>query len=129
MAGLLKPRAATILVGALRQRFPNTVIHVHTHDSAGEASSRTGGWGWGGVRGEVEEGWVGWAGVRLCRSRGLWGAEKRQRHACHMVAQSCVGGGPHSSGRSSAVCCEPQAQTAALTMLAWPGVPRHTLHP
>ncbi|KAG2437519.1 hypothetical protein HYH02_011162 [Chlamydomonas schloesseri] len=35
MAGLLKPRAATMLVGALRQRFPNTVIHVHTHDSAG----------------------------------------------------------------------------------------------
>jgi pyruvate carboxylase len=35
MAGLLKPRAATVLVGALRQRFPNVVIHVHTHDSAG----------------------------------------------------------------------------------------------
>ena len=37
MAGLLKPRAATLLVGALRKRFPNTVIHVHTHDSAGTA--------------------------------------------------------------------------------------------
>ncbi|KAG2483618.1 hypothetical protein HYH03_017498 [Edaphochlamys debaryana] len=35
MAGLLKPRAATMLVGALRERFPDTVIHVHTHDSAG----------------------------------------------------------------------------------------------
>jgi len=35
MAGLLKPRAATMLVGALRQRFPNVPIHVHTHDSAG----------------------------------------------------------------------------------------------
>lgn len=35
MAGLLKPRAATMLIGALRERFPDTVIHVHTHDSAG----------------------------------------------------------------------------------------------
>jgi pyruvate carboxylase len=35
MAGLLKPAAATKLVGALRARFPDTVIHVHTHDSAG----------------------------------------------------------------------------------------------
>jgi pyruvate carboxylase len=35
MAGLLKPRAATALIGALRRRFPDVVIHVHTHDSAG----------------------------------------------------------------------------------------------
>eukprot|EP00884_Botryococcus_braunii_P003586 jgi/Botrbrau1/13228/Bobra.0199s0001.1 len=35
MAGLLKPKAATILVSALRQKFPDTVIHVHTHDTAG----------------------------------------------------------------------------------------------
>jgi pyruvate carboxylase len=35
MAGLLKPRAATLLVGALRERFPNVPIHVHTHDTAG----------------------------------------------------------------------------------------------
>ena len=35
MAGLLKPRAAKLLVGALRQRFPDMPIHVHTHDSAG----------------------------------------------------------------------------------------------
>jgi pyruvate carboxylase len=35
MAGLLKPAAATQLVGALRERFPDLVIHVHTHDSAG----------------------------------------------------------------------------------------------
>lgn len=34
-AGLLKPKAATKLVGALRARFPDLVIHVHTHDSAG----------------------------------------------------------------------------------------------
>jgi isopropylmalate/homocitrate/citramalate synthase len=37
MAGLLKPHAATTLIGALRERFPNTVLHVHTHDSAGTA--------------------------------------------------------------------------------------------
>jgi pyruvate carboxylase len=35
MAGLLKPKAATELVGALRARYPDLVIHVHTHDSAG----------------------------------------------------------------------------------------------
>ena len=35
MAGLLKPKAATMLVGALRERFPDVPIHVHTHDSAG----------------------------------------------------------------------------------------------
>lgn len=35
MAGLLKPRAATMLVGALRERFPDLPIHIHTHDTAG----------------------------------------------------------------------------------------------
>ncbi|XP_021370630.1 pyruvate carboxylase, mitochondrial-like isoform X2 [Mizuhopecten yessoensis] len=35
MAGLLKPQAATLLVGALRDRFPDMPIHVHTHDTAG----------------------------------------------------------------------------------------------
>lgn len=35
MAGLLKPRAATLLIGALRERFPHVPIHVHTHDTAG----------------------------------------------------------------------------------------------
>lgn len=35
MAGLLTPRAATMLVGALRKEHPNTPIHVHTHDTAG----------------------------------------------------------------------------------------------
>ena len=34
MAGLLKPAAASQLVGALRQAFPETPIHVHTHDTA-----------------------------------------------------------------------------------------------
>jgi pyruvate carboxylase len=35
MAGLLKPQAATILVGAIRKEYPNLPIHVHTHDTAG----------------------------------------------------------------------------------------------
>jgi pyruvate carboxylase len=35
MAGLLKPRAATLLIGSLRSEFPNLPIHVHTHDTAG----------------------------------------------------------------------------------------------
>ena len=33
MAGLLKPNAAKILVGAIRQEFPDLPIHVHTHDT------------------------------------------------------------------------------------------------
>jgi pyruvate carboxylase len=35
MAGVLKPRAATLLVGAVRKKYPDLPIHVHTHDSAG----------------------------------------------------------------------------------------------
>lgn len=35
MAGLLKPRAAAILVDAIRQKYPDVPIHIHTHDTAG----------------------------------------------------------------------------------------------
>ncbi|KAK5124009.1 hypothetical protein LTR85_002206 [Meristemomyces frigidus] len=35
MAGVLKPRAATMLVGSIRKKYPDLPIHVHTHDSAG----------------------------------------------------------------------------------------------
>lgn len=35
MAGTLKPRAATLLIGAIREKYPDLPIHVHTHDSAG----------------------------------------------------------------------------------------------
>jgi pyruvate carboxylase len=35
MAGLLTPRAAKLLVSVLREEFPDTPIHVHTHDTAG----------------------------------------------------------------------------------------------
>ena len=37
MAGVLKPRAASILVKAVRERYPDIPIHMHTHDSAGKA--------------------------------------------------------------------------------------------
>jgi len=37
MAGLLKPQAARMLVGALRDKYPNIPIHVHSHDTAGAA--------------------------------------------------------------------------------------------
>lgn len=35
MAGLLKPKAATLLVSSIRKKYPDLVIHVHTHDTAG----------------------------------------------------------------------------------------------
>ncbi|XP_076098256.1 pyruvate carboxylase, mitochondrial-like isoform X1 [Mytilus galloprovincialis] len=35
MAGVLKPRAAKLLITALRDRHPDIPIHVHTHDTAG----------------------------------------------------------------------------------------------
>jgi pyruvate carboxylase len=35
MAGVLKPKAAKLLVGTIRKKYPDLVIHVHTHDSAG----------------------------------------------------------------------------------------------
>ncbi|KAL7875890.1 hypothetical protein AOLI_G00108530 [Acnodon oligacanthus] len=35
MAGLLKPEPSRLLITALRDRFPDMPIHVHTHDTAG----------------------------------------------------------------------------------------------
>ncbi|KAK4229163.1 carbamoyl-phosphate synthase L chain, ATP binding domain-containing protein [Podospora fimiseda] len=35
MAGVLKPHAATLLIGNIRKKYPDLPIHVHTHDSAG----------------------------------------------------------------------------------------------
>ena len=37
MAGLLKPFSARLLIGAIRQKYPDLPIHVHTHDTAGQA--------------------------------------------------------------------------------------------
>ena len=35
MAGLLKPKAAKMLIGGLRKQHPDLVLHLHTHDTAG----------------------------------------------------------------------------------------------
>lgn len=35
MAGLLKPQAARLLISALRDKYPDIPIHVHTHDTSG----------------------------------------------------------------------------------------------
>lgn len=35
MAGLLKPNAAKLLVSALRDKYPDLPIHIHTHDTSG----------------------------------------------------------------------------------------------
>lgn len=35
MAGTMKPKAASLLVGSIRAKYPDLPIHVHTHDSAG----------------------------------------------------------------------------------------------
>ncbi|GKT89370.1 LOW QUALITY PROTEIN: putative pyruvate carboxylase [Colletotrichum tofieldiae] len=35
MAGVLKPHAAELLIGAIRKKYADLPIHVHTHDSAG----------------------------------------------------------------------------------------------
>lgn len=35
MAGLLKPRAAEMLIDAIRQKHPDIPLHIHTHDTAG----------------------------------------------------------------------------------------------
>lgn len=35
MAGVLKPKAARLLIGGIRAKYPDLPIHVHTHDSAG----------------------------------------------------------------------------------------------
>ena len=35
MAGVLKPKAARLLIGTIREKYPDLPIHVHTHDSAG----------------------------------------------------------------------------------------------
>lgn len=35
MAGLLKPSAAKLLVTALRDKYPDMPIHIHTHDTSG----------------------------------------------------------------------------------------------
>jgi pyruvate carboxylase len=35
MSGVMKPESAKVLVAAVRSRYPDIPIHVHTHDAAG----------------------------------------------------------------------------------------------
>ncbi|GJE91041.1 pyruvate carboxylase [Phanerochaete sordida] len=35
MAGLLKPESAKLLIGSIREKYPDLPIHVHSHDTAG----------------------------------------------------------------------------------------------
>lgn len=39
MAGLMRPDAASLLVGTLRKEFPDLPIHIHTHDTAGTGAA------------------------------------------------------------------------------------------
>ncbi|KIJ32096.1 hypothetical protein M422DRAFT_214108 [Sphaerobolus stellatus SS14] len=39
MAGILKPEAAKLLIGAIRKKYPDLPIHVHSHDTAGIAAA------------------------------------------------------------------------------------------
>jgi pyruvate carboxylase len=39
MAGLMKPRAAKMLVGAIREKYPDLVIHLHTVSSSSSVKS------------------------------------------------------------------------------------------
>ncbi|KAI6149724.1 hypothetical protein BKA82DRAFT_997975 [Pisolithus tinctorius] len=39
MAGLLKPEAARLLIGTIREKYPDIPIHVHSHDTAGIAAA------------------------------------------------------------------------------------------
>ena len=39
MAGLLTPRAATMMVLALREDLPDMPAHIHTHDTAGTCAT------------------------------------------------------------------------------------------
>ena len=35
MAGLLRPKAIKLLITAIRDKYPDLPIHVHTHDTSG----------------------------------------------------------------------------------------------
>uniref|UniRef100_A0A336MAP5 CSON012357 protein n=1 Tax=Culicoides sonorensis TaxID=179676 RepID=A0A336MAP5_CULSO len=35
MAGLLKPQAARLLISAIREKYPDLPVHIHTHDTSG----------------------------------------------------------------------------------------------
>ncbi|KAK5167268.1 hypothetical protein LTR04_000038 [Oleoguttula sp. CCFEE 6159] len=83
MAGVLKPRAATMLIGAIREKYPDLPIHVHTHDSAG----------------------TGVASMVACAQAGADAVDTATDSMSGMTSQPSVGallasleGGPHDPG-------------------------------
>ncbi|KAI9851697.1 MAG: pyruvate carboxylase [Thelocarpon superellum] len=83
MAGVLKPRAATLLVGTIRAKYPDLPIHVHTHDSAG----------------------TGVASMVACAAAGADAVDTATDSLSGMTSQPSVGavlasldGGPHAPG-------------------------------
>ncbi|KAI9848749.1 MAG: pyruvate carboxylase [Sclerophora amabilis] len=87
MAGVLKPRAATMLVGSIREKYPDLPIHVHTHDSAG----------------------TGVASMVACAAAGADAVDSATDSLSGMTSQPSVGamlasleGGPHDPGLDGA---------------------------
>ncbi|KAK8197818.1 pyruvate carboxylase [Phyllosticta capitalensis] len=83
MAGVLKPRAATMLITAIREKYPDLPIHVHTHDSAG----------------------TGVAAMVACAQAGADAVDAATDSMSGMTSQPSVGailasleGGPHDPG-------------------------------
>lgn len=83
MAGVLRPPAATLLIGSIRKKYPDLPIHVHTHDSAG----------------------TGVASMVACAAAGADVVDTATDSMSGMTSQPSVGavlasleGGPHDTG-------------------------------
>ncbi|EOD49291.1 putative pyruvate carboxylase protein [Neofusicoccum parvum UCRNP2] len=105
MAGVLKPRAATMLVGAIREKYPDLPIHVHTHDSAG----------------------TGVASMVACAQAGADAVDAAIDSLSGMTSQPSIGailasleGGPHDPGLDSHVIRHLDAYWAQLRLLYSP---------
>lgn len=105
MAGVLKPRAATQLIGAIREKYPDLPIHVHTHDSAG----------------------TGVASMVACAQAGADAVDAATDSLSGMTSQPSIGailasleGGPHDPGLDSHVIRHLDAYWAQLRLLYSP---------
>ncbi|KAL1638532.1 pyruvate carboxylase [Diplodia intermedia] len=105
MAGVLKPRAATQLIGAIREKYPDLPIHVHTHDSAG----------------------TGVASMVACAQAGADAVDAAIDSLSGMTSQPSIGavlasleGGPHDPGLDSHVIRHLDAYWAQLRLLYSP---------
>lgn len=105
MAGVLKPRAATQLISAIREKYPDLPIHVHTHDSAG----------------------TGVASMVACAQAGADAVDAAIDSLSGMTSQPSIGavlasleGGPHDPGLDSHVIRHLDAYWAQLRLLYSP---------